>query len=251
MFGIAKSRKLQDIEKILSHSQRGIHKRIDENRELLELLQDKAPEFLANHWWVEGWLRSQDEFLSDLLTAVPIPNALQSTNFPRPWPVVKAGETQAPLSTPAGWGLPDDIVFRVTRGDKTSSTPCTFAQLLDFLDACGMDPVMDEAKVAGILSGVPVEIDGASVQFEQVHPNGARLEWAMHAHPLKQITITLQGTRHSVLDDLLHQVPEVVRRIQAGDMQGEASDDDFGYKFQVSKSSQDRSVFGNVPSTTE
>jgi hypothetical protein len=87
MFGTTQKRKLAGVVKVLTHSQRGIHKRIDENRELLELLQERAPEFLEKHFWVEGWLRSQDEFLSDLLAALPVPNPVPAVNFPPPWPM--------------------------------------------------------------------------------------------------------------------------------------------------------------------
>ena len=69
----------------------GIYKRIDENRELFELLQERAPEFLEKHFWVEGWLKSQDGFLNDLATAIPPDATLPRFNvvegrFPRPWP---------------------------------------------------------------------------------------------------------------------------------------------------------------------
>lgn len=65
----------------------------DENRELLELLQREAPEFLASHCWVEGWLASNDEFFSALASNVPITEGRflgqaqrRPTEFPRPWP---------------------------------------------------------------------------------------------------------------------------------------------------------------------
>lgn len=86
MFGNASSKKLKAVEEVLMHSYRGIHKRIDENRELLELLQSQAPEFLEKHSWVEGWLLGQDGFLVDLLAALPVDNPVPSGNFPRPWP---------------------------------------------------------------------------------------------------------------------------------------------------------------------
>lgn len=80
--------KLKAIEEIMARSQRGVHKRIDENRELLELLKEQAPEFLEKHFWVEGWLRSQDEFLNDLQKAVQVPNPFdgRQIEYPRPWP---------------------------------------------------------------------------------------------------------------------------------------------------------------------
>lgn len=122
--------------------------------------------------------------------------------------------------------------------------------MLDFLDACGLDPSRAEAQVAGIIAGLPFEMDGAAMLFEQVRNNGARIDWAMHAHPLKQITIKLQGTRHSEPATMLQQVEEVVGRIKNGDTQGEASDDDFGYQFSVDLRSDNPSIFGNAPATT-
>lgn len=254
MFGIFKSKKLKALEKVLTHSHRGIHKRIDENRELLELLQSHAPGFLEKNFWVEGWLRGQDGFLADLLATLPVANPVASGNFPRPWPTVlkkSAVVVQCDLSTPRGWGLPDDIVFRVTRGDQTSPIPCSFVQMLDFLDASGLNLARDEVQVAGIIAGLPFEMDGATMRFEQVRSNGARIDWAMHAHPLKQIIIKIQGTRHSEPEIMLQQVEEIVGRIKRGDVQGESSDDDFGYEFSVDVRSNKPSIFGNAPATSD
>ena len=70
----------------------GVYKRIDENREFLELLNEKAPALVANHPWLVGWFESQDEFLCELASAVPVVEAVfipDDTNapstFPRPW----------------------------------------------------------------------------------------------------------------------------------------------------------------------
>lgn len=86
-----KTKKIVDsVRAILGWTGGGIHKRIDENRELMELLQSDG--FIDRYPWVEGWLRSQDEFLSALLAAVPIQNGLfmgatrGGAPFPRPWP---------------------------------------------------------------------------------------------------------------------------------------------------------------------
>jgi hypothetical protein len=84
---------LSKVKSILGWTGGGVHKRIDENRELLELLQRDAPEFLAAHCWVEGWLASNDEFFSALASSVPITEGRflgqaqrRPTEFPRPWP---------------------------------------------------------------------------------------------------------------------------------------------------------------------
>jgi hypothetical protein len=91
MFG--KRKALDLVQTILARHYGGIYKRIDENRELLELLQRDAPELLAKQPWVVGWLESQDGFLRDLESAVT-PTGVQfakhtspsGQSFPRPWP---------------------------------------------------------------------------------------------------------------------------------------------------------------------
>ena len=84
---------LSKVKTILGWTGGGVHKRIDENRELLELLQRDAPEFLASHGWVEGWLSSNDEFFVSLASNVPIDEGRfleqavsRPGEFPRPWP---------------------------------------------------------------------------------------------------------------------------------------------------------------------
>jgi hypothetical protein len=89
MFSIFKRlARLNRIEKVVNTSCCGVIKRVDENRELLELLKNEAPDFLDKHFWVEGWLQGQDGFLTDLMTAVEIkvPPAHTSREYPRPWP---------------------------------------------------------------------------------------------------------------------------------------------------------------------
>lgn len=44
----------------------GAGKRLDEHRELAELLRKKAPDLLQQHPWVNGWLESQDSYLDRL-----------------------------------------------------------------------------------------------------------------------------------------------------------------------------------------
>jgi hypothetical protein len=84
------------VKKILRQHHGGIYKRIDENRELLELLQRNAPDLLTKQPWIVNWLESQDEFLSDLEAAVPLADVSfpkRSSHsghvFPRPWPLTK------------------------------------------------------------------------------------------------------------------------------------------------------------------
>ena len=87
----------QIIVEIFRTYQRGIYKRIDENRELLELLKHEAPALLDNCWWIEGWLRSQDDFLEKIAqeacgSAQRLDRLGGSTPYPRLWPGKTAKE---------------------------------------------------------------------------------------------------------------------------------------------------------------
>lgn len=87
--GLARGALPDLVMQVMGHNHGGIFKRIDENRELLELLQREAPALLAKQPWVVGWLASQDGFLCDL-ASVAQPLAAQFPKrgdaFPRPWP---------------------------------------------------------------------------------------------------------------------------------------------------------------------
>lgn len=69
----------------------GIHKRLDENRELMQLIFNQAPEFLEKFPWIEGWLQTQDAFFLAIIDALQVPHPYAGTTadngkFPRPWP---------------------------------------------------------------------------------------------------------------------------------------------------------------------
>lgn len=68
----------------------GIHKRIDENRELLELLQVEAPQLLKECPWVIGWIQGNDEFFTSIAKAPELkgtnPRFRPLDGFPRDWP---------------------------------------------------------------------------------------------------------------------------------------------------------------------
>ena len=65
MFG-KKKKIIARFQKILSRHYGGVYKRIDENRELLDLIRYEAPELLAKRPWIVGWFEAQDGFLQDL-----------------------------------------------------------------------------------------------------------------------------------------------------------------------------------------
>ncbi|MFY1903645.1 hypothetical protein ACOTBZ_28570 [Achromobacter xylosoxidans] len=73
--------------------------------------------------------------------------------------------------------------------------------------------------------------------------------WIEHAYPLKQITVQLQGTRHSELVTLINLLQTVITRLEAGDLSGSEHDDDFGYRFAVSESTSGPSFFDAAAGT--
>ena len=75
----AEKEKLEALEKVISKTNRGIFKRIDENRELLELLYEKAPELMDKCFWIRCWIESQDEFLSKLAEISGVENRTYKT----------------------------------------------------------------------------------------------------------------------------------------------------------------------------
>jgi hypothetical protein len=86
------AQKLKAVVNVISRIGGGVHKRIDENRELLELLQSKCPvEFMDEHFYVEGWLHNQDDFFTCIADAVQEPNLLDNCRgllspYQRAWP---------------------------------------------------------------------------------------------------------------------------------------------------------------------
>ena len=87
MFCAKAKKQLTAIQEVVRRNGRGIHKRIDENRELMELLQTKAPALLREYPWVEGWIHSQDDFLVEIEKVAGIHlHSPRLYPFPRPWP---------------------------------------------------------------------------------------------------------------------------------------------------------------------
>lgn len=82
----AEKEKLEALEKVISKTNRGIFKRIDENRELLELLYEKAPELMDKCFWIRCWIESQDEFLSKLAEISGVENRIYNLTPDRPYP---------------------------------------------------------------------------------------------------------------------------------------------------------------------
>lgn len=254
MFGFGKdTRKIEVVKKLLQHNEGGLYKRIDENRELLQLIQEKAPEFLKENGWIEGWLRSQDNFLSALIEPMDIPNPNPSRrSFPRAWPTNDGPKYEKPVyrTIYERLGLHFDTVFRIIRiggDDPWPAVPYDIDQVLQIIESYGLDVEMDESRVAEILAGSPFAVEGGEIRFEAIRLRGATKKWAAHAHPLKTITIKLQGTRHCDVPGMLSELDVAVQRISAGELKGERSDDDSGYKFVVEHQSQGPSIFGDKP----
>lgn len=68
----------------------GAGKRIDENRELFQLIKEKAPGMLAENPHIESLLRTQDAFLVELKrvsgTEDPLRDRCPDRGFPHRWP---------------------------------------------------------------------------------------------------------------------------------------------------------------------
>jgi len=73
--------------------------------------------------------------------------------------------------------------------------------------------------------------------------DGKNAHWREFAYPLKQITIKLQGTRHSDLPHIIAQLDTIRKRLMQGDTFGTDHDDDFGYVFSVAESPYGPSFF--------
>jgi len=85
-----KSRPSKELAFALEVAGGGVHKRIDENREFLELLQEKASQLLSECPWVVGWIQSHDEFFTALAETPEMtrlqPRFKTRPGFPRSWP---------------------------------------------------------------------------------------------------------------------------------------------------------------------
>lgn len=103
---VGNQERIHAIDRSLSR-EGGIYKRIDENRELMELLQQRCPEFLIGNFWVRGWLESQDRFLLQLAHAAQTANHLAGCRFPRPWPEDQA-ETKRAQARPRTIWMDDE-----------------------------------------------------------------------------------------------------------------------------------------------
>ncbi|EOO3327203.1 TPA: hypothetical protein P5977_004474 [Escherichia coli] len=67
--------------------------------------------------------------------------------------------------------------------------------------------------------------------------------WIEHAYPLQQVTILLQGTRHSEREDIISQLEIIISRLKNGENTGFEHDDDFGYSFQYDAAAVGKSSF--------
>ncbi|SIO72842.1 hypothetical protein SAMN05444172_9329 [Burkholderia sp. GAS332] len=80
------------VERLAGWNCRRLIKRIDETRELVELLQVQAPDLLRTHPWVLLWLEDNDSFLVELAEAIAEPpltvdSCHRSGIWLRPWPL--------------------------------------------------------------------------------------------------------------------------------------------------------------------
>lgn len=58
-----KADRIDSICETIKCTEGGINKRIDENRELIQLIKNQCPQLLSRHPWVNGWIDSQEQYL--------------------------------------------------------------------------------------------------------------------------------------------------------------------------------------------
>lgn len=94
MFGINSNKtQLTEVRRVLSKTSGGIYKRIDENRELLELLVKEAPELIQRYPWVVNWIKSTDDFLTSMVAVseMTVSDMSHCKQLPRSWPDLPPG----------------------------------------------------------------------------------------------------------------------------------------------------------------
>lgn len=58
-----KADRIDSICETIRFTQGGINKRIDENRELIQLIENQCPQLLDKNPWINGWFDSQEQNL--------------------------------------------------------------------------------------------------------------------------------------------------------------------------------------------
>ena len=90
MFHIFKPKASPVLMILLEQIGGGVHKRVDETRELLELPQSRVPHLLEECPWIVGWLQANDEVfvaLAAMATELRLaPRLAVRPGFPRAWP---------------------------------------------------------------------------------------------------------------------------------------------------------------------
>jgi hypothetical protein len=76
----------------------------------------------------------------------------------------------------------------------------------------------------------------------------ANESWQNQAYPLQLMTIQAQGTRQASREMLIEMLEKGLARLKSGEIDGEESDDDFGFRF-VMKPEMDLSIFGEESSS--
>ncbi len=101
---VDEEKQLAGIIRICEQTSRGVWKRIDENRELLEFLYQHAPDLFERFGFIRSWIQSNDDFFTELAEAVGVDNIFDwekygrgvcPRQYPRPWPEPKECHTPA------------------------------------------------------------------------------------------------------------------------------------------------------------
>jgi hypothetical protein len=90
---------------------------------------------------------------------------------------------------------------------------------------------VESRELASAQDAAPVLIESVTPYYPETNE-----DWKKHAHPLQMLSIQAQGTRHTSREEMIAQLETALARLKAGDVEGEESDDDFGYRFVEAKS---------------
>ncbi|MGQ3054526.1 MAG: hypothetical protein ACT6S0_22310 [Roseateles sp.] len=143
MFGFFKSAKLKKLEVLATtrNDTGGLFKRIDENRELLEVLFREAPSFMQSHPWVEGWIKGNDAFFEGVRSTLGLEldnlHPFLANRVPRAWPQPLAAQPprlseRAPAQPSPDWkahAYPLQQVVIKLQGTRRSNKTAIINQL--------------------------------------------------------------------------------------------------------------------------
>ncbi|MGK3732590.1 hypothetical protein ACSLO6_27100, partial [Escherichia coli] len=88
-----------------------------------------------------------------------------------------------------------------------------------------------------------LDLTNGLIQHDLQNPDAPLSAIGVIVCALQQVTILLQGTRHSEREDIISQLEIILSRLKNGENTGFEHDDDFGYSFQYDAAAVGKSSF--------